>query len=85
MSMNSTASATPVTGKVRQNHFDEPMHPAQVAAMRRLTLSERFALGLRFLRSARGWLVSGIRARHPEWSEEQVADEVRRAVTDARS
>ena len=81
--MNPADSATKVTGKVRQFFFDEPMHPAQIAAMRRLTLSERFALGLRFLRSARGWLASGIRARHPEWSEEQVANEVRRAVTHA--
>ena len=83
--MNPADSAAPETGKVPQNYFDEPMHPAQIAAMRRLTLSERFALGLRFLRSARGWHVSGIRARHPEWSEEQVADEVRRAVTNAGS
>jgi len=81
--MNPTDSAAPVTGTVRQNYLDEPMHPAQIAAMRRLTLSERFALGLRFLRSARGWLASGIRARHPEWSEEQIANEVRRAVTNA--
>ena len=63
--------------------LDEAMHPAQIAAMRRLTLSERFALGLRFLRSARGWLASGIRARHPEWNEERVTAEVRRAMTHA--
>ena len=78
--MNPTASAAPVTGKVRKNHFDEPMHPAQIAAMRRLTLSERFALGLRFLCSARGWLASGIRARHPEWSEEKLETEARKAA-----
>ena len=81
--MNPTESAATETGKVQQNYFDEPMHPAQIAAMRRLTLSERFTLGLRFLRSARGWLASGIRARHPEWSEEQVANEIRRAATHA--
>lgn len=81
--MNPTDSAATETGKVRQNYFDEPMHPAQIAAMRRLTISERFALGMRFLRSARRWLASGIRARHPEWSEEQIANEVRRAVTHA--
>jgi len=63
--------------------LDEVMHPAQIAAMRRLTISERFALGLRFLRSARAWLASGIRARHPEWDEERVAAEVRRATTNA--
>ena len=63
--------------------FDDPMHPAQIEALRQLTLSERFALGLRFMRSARRWLMSGIRARHPDWSEEQIAAEVRRAVTHA--
>jgi hypothetical protein len=65
----------------KQQMPDEMMHPAQIAALRRLSLSERFAVGMRFLRSARAWLASGIRARHPDWTEEQVTNEVRRAVT----
>lgn len=62
---------------------DEPMHPAQIAAIRRLPLAERFAVGLRFLRSARALLASGVRARHPDWSEEQIMTEIRRAITHA--
>ena len=81
--MNSANSTAPVSAARVRNGFDEPMPAAQIAAMRRFTLSERFAVGLRFLRSARSWLASGIRARHPDWSEDQIAAEVRRAVTHA--
>ena len=81
--MNSANSTAPASAARLRNGFDEPMHPVQIAAMRRLTLSQRFARGLHFLRSAQKWLVSGIRARHPDWSEDQIAAEVRRAVTNA--
>ena len=81
--MSAADTIAPETVRAVRHGFDEPMHPVQIAAMRRLTLSQRFARGLHFLRSAQNWLVSGIRARHPDWSEDQIAAEVRRAVTNA--
>lgn len=56
------------------------LHPAQIAGLRRWSLSERFGRGLRFLRSARLILAAGIRARHPEWSDRQVSRETERLV-----
>ncbi len=81
--MTPAETVTPEPAASPRMGFDEPMHPAQIAAMRRLTISERFVLGLRFLRSARAWLESGIRARHPDWDDAQIAAEIRRAVTHA--
>ena len=81
--MKLAESIKPKIAAPARHGFDEPMHPVQIAAMRRMNLSERFARGLHFLRSARRWLVSGIRARHPDWSEEQIAAEIRRALNHA--
>ena len=47
-------------------------HPLQVARIREMTLSERFARGLEFLRATREFVAAGIRSRHPDWSAEQV-------------
>jgi hypothetical protein len=59
-------------------------HPVQIEALRRLSYSERFARGLRFLKAARKFLAAGIRARHPDWGPEQVEAEVRRAIHHGR-
>lgn len=60
------------------------MHPVQIAAIRRMTLSERFAKGLNFLRNTRELLAAGVRARHPEWTESQVAEETKRLISNGR-
>ena len=60
------------------------MHPAQIAAIRRMTLSERFGVGMRLLRSARALLAAGVRQRHPEWSGEQVETETHRLMANGR-
>ena len=83
--MKPADTTTPEPAAPARIGCDEPMHPVQIAALRRKSLSERFAFGLRFLRSARSWLASGIRARHPDWSEEQIAAEIRRALNHAGS
>ncbi len=59
-------------------------HPLQVARIREMTLSERFARGLEFLRATREFVAAGIRSRHPEWSSEQVQAELRRVTHDVR-
>ena len=58
--------------------MNEELHPLQLAGLRRLSLSERFARGLRFLRATRKFLAAGVRTQHPDWTEEQVQAETRR-------
>jgi hypothetical protein len=62
----------------------DEFHPLQVARIREMTLSERFARGLEFLRATREFVAAGIRSRHPEWSSEQVQAELRRVIHDVR-
>lgn len=64
--------------------MNSEFHPLQVARIREMTLSERFARGLEFLRATREFVAAGIRARHPDWSGEQVQAELRRVINHVR-
>ena len=61
------------------------MHPAQLAAYKRMTPAEKLFLAARINRDARSLKAAGLRMLHPEWSEERVAAEVRRIFLYARS
>lgn len=61
----------------RNYSTDEPMHPLQVAAYRRMTAAQKLDRLAEMYRVARTLMVAGSRMRHPEWSEEQVEREVR--------
>ncbi|MEQ1860409.1 MAG: hypothetical protein ABMA13_10775 [Chthoniobacteraceae bacterium] len=64
--------------------MNSSLHPLQIERLRRLSLSERFARGLRFLRSTRAFLSAGVRSRHPDWTDEQVRAETQRLIRRAR-
>ncbi|MGH7539764.1 MAG: hypothetical protein ACRELC_02075 [Gemmatimonadota bacterium] len=51
-------------------------HPLQVAAYRRLTPAERLAAAFEMTRFVRAHLRSQLRARHPEWSDSRLSEEV---------
>lgn len=53
------------------------MHPLQIAAYRRMSPAEKLERIAAFQLSLLGLLKAGIRSRHPEWTEEEVASEVR--------
>ena len=62
----------------RRNYAaDEPMDPRQVAAYRRMSVAEKLDDMARLYWVARELVATGVRMRHPEWSEEQVEREVR--------
>lgn len=56
---------------------DEPMHPMQIAHYRRMTPAEKLDALAQLCRSARSFLVAGIRMRHPEWTAEEIEREAR--------
>ena len=84
--MNSRAShITKPAPQPRRSGMDEPMHPAQIAAIRKMSPEERFANGMAFLRGARALHLAGVRSRHPEWTAEQVRAESQRLIANGRS
>lgn len=66
-----------LTRQPRNYAVDEPMHPMQVAAYRRMTVAQKLDRLADMYRLARGLMAAGTRMRHPEWSAEEVEREVR--------
>ena len=64
---------------------DEQPSPEQVAAYRRMSPARRLALAEQLYWTARKMKAAGVRWQHPDWSEEQVAAEVKRIFTHART
>jgi len=57
--------------------MSEELHPEQVKALRKMTPARRLEVGLGFMEEMRQLKAASLRARHPEWSEEQVAQALR--------
>ena len=64
---------------------DEQASPEQVAIFRRMTPARRLALAEQLYWSARELKAAWLRSRHTGWTEEQIAREVRRLFTHART
>jgi hypothetical protein len=64
---------------------DEQPTPEQIAALRSMTGQQRLHLAEQLYWSARRMKAAGVRAIHPDWSEEQVQREVARIFLHARS
>jgi hypothetical protein len=54
---------------------DRP-HPLQIAAWRAMGSARRTQMGIQLRAKARRWKLAGLRAQHPEWSEERLRIEV---------
>ena len=65
--------------------LDEQASPEQVAIFRRMTPGRRLALAEQLYWSAREIKAAWLRAQHSDWDEEQIAREVTRAFTHART
>ena len=61
------------------------LHPEQIRALRKMPLERRAELALDFIRSMRRLKATALRAQHPDWSEQEVAAELRRLTLHARS
>jgi hypothetical protein len=70
---------------IKQMLADEQTSRAQVEAFRRMTPGRRLALAEKLYWSAREWKAAGLRAQHPNWSEEQVLEQVRHIFSNART
>jgi hypothetical protein len=57
---------------------DEKLHPVQIAGYRRMTPAEKIDRIAAFWKGTREMMAAGIRMRHPGWTEERVAAEMRR-------
>ncbi|EDY19890.1 hypothetical protein CfE428DRAFT_2479 [Chthoniobacter flavus Ellin428] len=66
--------------KGRNYAADEPMHPLQIRAYRRMTPAEKLDRMAALYESTQQFFAAGVRMRHPDWSEEQIKREVRDSI-----
>jgi Rv0078B-related antitoxin len=63
----------------------EPIHPAQIAALKKMTDEEKFRAVCEMWNLAREMLATQIRTNHHDWAEEEVWKEVRRRLINGNS
>ena len=65
--------------------MSEELHPEQIKALRRMTPTQRLVIGLQFMEEMRQLKAGALRAHHPEWTEEQIAQALRKFVRNGAS
>jgi len=60
--------------------MSEALHPEQIKALRKMAPERRLAIGLAFTEEMRQLKEAALRARHADWSEEQIAQVLRAFV-----
>lgn len=69
----------------RSGGLNEPMPAEQVRAIRAMPLERRLAVGMGLIRSARKLKRAALHQQHPEWSDAEIATEMRRLTTHGRT
>lgn len=64
---------------------DEQTSPEQLALLRQMTPEERWRTARLLYWTMRRHKAAFIRSQHPDWADEQVADEVKRIFLNART
>lgn len=64
---------------------DEQASPKQLEIMRAMTSEQRLILAGKLYWTARTIKLAGLRAQHPDWSQEQLEAETRRLFLNART
>jgi hypothetical protein len=61
------------------------LHPEQIKALRKMTPAQRLTNGLQFMEQMRQLKAAALRARHPTWTPEQLAQALREFVRNGAS
>lgn len=63
----------------------EEFHPEQVRILKKMTPAQRLRNGLEFMEQMRQLKAAALRARHPTWTREQIAQALREFVRNGAS
>lgn len=58
----------------------EPIHPVQIEGFRRMTPAQKLQMVCDLYQSGIRLRVAGLRAGHPDWTEQQLEREARRSL-----
>lgn len=65
--------------------MDEPVPAEQARAIRAMPLEQRLAAGMGLIRSVRRLKRAALRQQHPEWTDAEIANEMRRLTSHGRT
>ena len=65
--------------------LNEPRPAVQVRAIRAMSFAQRLAVGMGFIRSGRRLKRAALRQQHPDWTDEEIANEMRHLTTNGRT
>jgi hypothetical protein len=60
--------------------MDEPLHPVQIEGFRRMAPADKLRLVAELYESGIQLRIAGLRMAHPDWPEERLDREARRAL-----
>ena len=83
-----TPSALASTANTREDRLGmtlEPLHPIQAERFRAMSPAEKWEVAKGLLRTARQTRRAGLALRHPEWSPQQIEQELARELARART
>lgn len=63
----------------------EPLHPLQAERLRAMSPAEKWDVAKGLLRTARETRRAGLALRHPDWSPQQIEQELARELARART
>jgi hypothetical protein len=63
----------------------EPLHPIQAERLRAMSPAEKWDVAKGLLRTARETRRAGLSMRHPDWSPQQIEQELARELARART
>jgi Rv0078B-related antitoxin len=65
--------------------LNEPMPAVQVRAIRAMSFGKRLAVGMGFIRAGRRLKRAALRQQHPDWTDAEIANEMRRLTINGRT
>ena len=78
--MNSADSAATERAEIRENYYSNPMHPVQIAGFRKMSIAKKFDLITTMRETGIKLRIAGLRLRHPDWADEKLETEARKAA-----
>ena len=66
--------------EIRENYYDNPMHPVQIAGFRKMSIAKKFDIITTMRETGIKLRIAGMRMRHPDWTDEKLEAEARKTA-----
>ena len=78
--MKPAESTATERAEIRENYYNNPMHPVQIAEFRKMSIAKNFDLITTMRETGIKLRIAGMRMRHPDWTDEKLEAEARKVA-----